>query len=107
MTKKKTNQVPTKSYYAFLRTTAPVYCAEYATTMKKPLTVSIIWQCPELTKTDYLGSHNKAAAYVYPLEGMLALQHRSLREVVWAQATILWDMEIPVDRELSVNKPDI
>jgi len=37
--------------------TASVHCVEYATTMKKPLTVSIIWQCPELTKTDYLGHY--------------------------------------------------
>ena len=54
--KKKTNQVPTKAYNAFLQMTALVHCAEYATTMKKLLTVAIIWQCPELTKTDYLGS---------------------------------------------------
>ena len=73
-----------------------------------------IWY-PELAKTDYLKRHNKAAAYIH----RKACQHYGVEvserwyehkpETVTEneEVTILWDMQIHTDRELSANKPDI
>ena len=76
-----------------------------------PYQVNTNW----LAKTDYLERHNKAAVYIH----WKVCQHYSIEiperwyehkpETVTEneEVTILWDMKIHTDRELSANKPDI
>ena len=106
--------LPTKSYFARIvkDDTGPLYriCHKHEETVDH-----IISGCPELANTDYLEKHNKAAAYIH----CKACQHYSIEvpqrwyehkpETVTEneEATILWDMQIHTDRELSANKPDI
>ena len=101
--------LPTKSYFARIVKdgTSPL-CRIYH---KQEQTVDhIISGCPELAKTDHLERHSKAAAYIhwkvcqhYSIEVPERLRGMNTSTVV----TILWDMQIHTDRELSANKPDI
>ena len=103
--------LPTKSYFARIVKdgTSPL-CRIYH---KHEETVNhIISGCPELAKTDHLERHNKAAAYIhwkvcqhYSIEVPERLCGMNTSPIV----TILWDMQIHTDRELSANsnKPDM
>ena len=106
--------LPTKSYFARIvrDDTSTLYriCHKHEETVDH-----IISGCPEVAKTDYLEKHNKAAAYIH----CKACQHYSIEvpqrwyehkpETVTEneEVTILWDIQIHTDRELSANKPDI
>ena len=75
----------------------------------------IIPGCPALAKTDYLGRHNKAAAYIhwkacqyYSIEVPDRwYQHHPETVTENEEVTILWNMQIHTDRELLASKPDI
>ena len=108
--------LPTKSYFARIVKdgSSPLcrICHKYEETVDH-----IISGCPELAKTDYLERHNKAAAYMYI--HWKACQHYNVKVPErWyehmpktvtenEEVTILWDMQIRTDKELSANKPEI
>ena len=71
--------------------------------------------CPVLAKTEYLYRHDKIATYIHWL---LCKKYGIRTEEQWFkhrpetvkennEVTILWDMSIHTDRELSANRPDI
>ena len=106
--------VPTKSYYARIVKdgTSPLcrMCNRCEETVDH-----IISGIPELVKPDDLERHNKAAAYIH----WKICQHYSIEvperwykhkpETVTEnkEVTILWNVQIHMDGELSANKPDI
>ena len=92
--------LPSKSNFARIVKGGTSPLPGYATSTK-----NIISGSPELAKTDHLKRHNKAAAYIK--EGVC--QHHSIEVTErWnEEVTILWDMQIHTDRELSANKPDM
>ena len=71
--------------------------------------------CPVLAKTEYLHRHNKVATYIhwllckhYDIEVPERwYQHNPKTVTENEEATILWDMSVHTDRELSANRPDI
>ena len=74
----------------------------------------IISGCPELAQTDYLERQNEAVAYTcihwkacqhYTNEHKY--QHKPEMVTKNKEVTILWDMQIYTDRELSANRLDI
>ena len=75
----------------------------------------LISGCPVLAKKEYIERHNTVAGYVhwnlckhYNMETKLNwYEHNPLTVVDNQQATILWDMPIHTDREISANRPDI
>ena len=75
----------------------------------------IISGCPELAKTEYIHQHNKAAAY---LHWKICREYNIKTADKWYEhqpntvtendkITILWDMPLQTDREISANRPDI
>ena len=113
----KGQSLPTKSYFARIvkDDTSPLYRIYHAQARRNSESHHI-WLSPNLQKlTQYLERQNKAAAYIH----CKACQHYSIEvpqrwcehkhETVTEneEVTILWDMQIHTDRELSVNKPDI
>ena len=71
--------------------------------------------CPELAKTEYIQRHNKAAAYIhwktcqhYNIQvSDKCYEHEPPMVTENKEATILWDIQIHTDREITANKPDI
>ena len=67
----------------------------------------IISGCPELAKTDYLERYNKAAAYIHWKASQRGGRNTSPKRLPKIKKSILWDMQIHTDKELSTNKPDV
>ena len=75
----------------------------------------IISGCPKLAKTEYIHRHNKTAAY---LHWKICREYNIKTADKWYEhqpntvtendeITILWDMPLQTDREISANRPDI
>ena len=71
--------------------------------------------CPELAKTEYIHQHNNVAAYMH---WKICKQYEVQMADKWYEhdpntveekddITILYDMPIHTDREISANRPDI
>ena len=75
----------------------------------------IVAGCPQLTKTEYLHRHNKAATYLHwnicnemnidTNEKWCKHEPQTVTEK--DNITILWDMPIQTDHEMKSNRPDI
>ncbi|XP_028517939.1 uncharacterized protein LOC110248967 [Exaiptasia diaphana] len=75
----------------------------------------IVSGCPELAKTEYIHRHNKAAKYIHWKVckhfninvNERYYKHEPTTVTENDQVTILWDMGIHTDREITANRPDI
>ena len=75
----------------------------------------VVSGCPELAKTEYIHRHNKAAMYIhwklckyYDIDVTERYyKHEPTTVTENDQVTILWDMPIQTDREITANRPDI
>jgi len=75
----------------------------------------IVSGCPSLAKTEYMYRHNNAASYIH---WKICKHHNLPAAEKWYDhqpqtvtendnVTILWDMPVNTDREISANRPDI
>ncbi|XP_020899453.1 uncharacterized protein LOC110238147 [Exaiptasia diaphana] len=82
---------------------------------KNQETIDLVSGCSELSKTEYIHRHNKAAAYLhwaickhYNIEVKdKYYEHEPSTVEDNEEATIMWDMPIQTDREIKANRPDI